>query len=77
MTVRLWCMTCLARHSCRAKYDTDPDQAKYIILPGSLTLSLFHAHTHILSLTHTWIHACNVHAHKIDLWLSGAVATMY
>lgn len=76
MTVSLWPMTCLVRHSCGAKYDTDSDQVKYIILPGSLTLSLFHAHTHTALASHTWRHACDTR--KTDLWfLFSAVATMY
>lgn len=45
MTVSLWPLIRLVRRPCRAKYDTDSDQVKYIILPGSLTLSpQLHAH---------------------------------
>lgn len=63
MTVSLWPMTCLVRHSCRAKYDTDLDQVKYIILPGSLTLLLLNAPTQPLALSvkHTYMEACIRH----------------
>lgn len=70
--------TRLVRHSCRAKYDTDLDQVEYITLPGSLTLSLFYVHAQPLPLshahTHTQRHACDTR--RIDLWSSGAAATL-